>query len=151
MYFKYNLITSFTPQTAELFLSENKQKKIFLKELFILWYFIDKIRVSEAILLKSSMFVQPKNHKKFVILRAPYRYKLARLQLLMRNYKITLCLSVYMEGDYVAVDKNIFRKNTFKSSTFSIAMYSIHKMYRTINQANFELKDFNIILVQYNL
>lgn len=81
----YNLLTSFNPAISNI---NRKNNKITFKNLFIL------IKMFSNNELNARIFIKPILFKSFTILRAPYRYKLAKLNLSIRQYKITIKLTL---------------------------------------------------------
>ena len=100
VYCRFNFITNFAPNLTEEFFLHNyfsffkkKKTKILCKNLVI---FILSLR--DIIYSKDSdfnnwdlkLFILPTNKSLFTLLRAPYRYKLAKNQLMFKRYNFLI-------------------------------------------------------------
>jgi hypothetical protein len=96
--------------------------------------------------LKSSITINPKTKSNFVILRAPYRYKLARLDLVFSRYVLKTRLRVTFGFDTVGInpDKFIFILKSFstKFSCSDVFMHKVRYEFVCVNLQSFFLKNF---------
>ena len=92
--------------------------------------------------LRVSIFIKKGRVKKIVILRAPYRYKLGRLQLMHQNYSVYVHMSIYSHYKHNNIIDFIFNKNVPMLTTSLLNLHSVLLITVTNNPKNFLLKNF---------
>jgi len=117
-YFSTHLTTNFKPTHIKKFNSINFFKKtkeqVFCRNLFL---FLILIKYKNKNLFnKSSVFIKPYKKKIYTILRAPYRHKLSRHQIVLNRYNIIS--SLRLKTKKIPISKNfknvIYLYNFFK-------------------------------------
>lgn len=127
------------------------KKKIFLSEFFLFLLIIQGNHFNQICFVKTSYFVQPFKKKTFVSLRAPYRYKLARLSFIYSRYYITSCIKLkFTQPLSIELFKELSNLNNL-SKIFNGNLYNQHSskiLVKTSITDNFTLKYFNIIFAK---
>lgn len=95
---------------------------------------------------KLSVFTKPIQFKKLVLLRAPYRYKLARLHLTINRYNILLSLKIFSKNNY-SLASLLSTKNKIENFSLNLESLFLHQnkitySYNVIEKNNFFLKNF---------
>lgn len=67
-----------------------KENKLYANQLIVLLFLLTRNKNNKKSITSFSIFIKPKTHKKFTILRAPYRYKGARIHLVFQRYFILI-------------------------------------------------------------
>ena len=107
---KLNFVSNYNPHNSNN--SNNKNitsKKILCKNFIIFILFLNFFKFSEL-----SIFVKPNFKKKFMILNAPYRYKLSKSEFYFSRFNILLVIklkfsiNVYSVGTVIEFYKNLF-------------------------------------------
>lgn len=130
---RFNFSTNLTPN----FLSEffyyyksnqyynYKTNKIFAKNficfILILKYILQKSNSSEKKNLNAKFFFLPKKKKIYTILRAPYRYKLAKNQINFKRY--LFCLSFFKLIEKPVILTNLVQINTILDNLIKSVFY----------------------------
>lgn len=104
-------ITNFKPQNINLntniFLFQNirnKQNQIICRNLFLFFLFLKSINKQQQ--SSVSIFIKPKKNPHFTVLRAPYRYKLARYQYGVNRYYIVATFFLTLYKDFICNNIN---------------------------------------------
>jgi hypothetical protein len=75
-------------------LASKDANKIQIKNLFLFVFLLKHTYAYNNTKIDSSIFVKPKKNKSIVVLRAPYRYKLARLNLTFSRHYIGVFIKI---------------------------------------------------------
>lgn len=100
-----------------------------------------------------SLFVKPLSIRKLVMLRAPYRYKLARLHLTVNRYTTVVVLNIKTTSTFffgeVVKKKQLF--NRLGSSFESIFLHQkkFTYVFTIVDEKNFQLRNFNVKFAKY--
>lgn len=158
--FNLTYITSFSPS----FPQDLKKKKILITDLFILCWFLQSSFCEKMVITEFDVFgneIFPNDFKistrmrvssikrsAYTILRAPYRYKLGRLKLLKKFFKI----DVQVHFNQIRfINKNVKNVNTdflLKNlQTPALTLFKQKTFYFITYEKNFILNDFIIIFV----
>lgn len=137
---KINYFSNFTPKLNNK--STLKKKKIFLKNFFFSMILLKNTKYFDTV----SIFIKPIQFRKIVLLRAPYRYKLARLHLTVNRYNIVLIFSINLKNNFdintICLKKKFF-SNFFSSMGSTFVHQNKHNVTFVISQNdNFFLKKF---------
>lgn len=135
-----NYTTNFSPKINNKM--DLKNKKVFLKSFFILMFLLKRNPIFQNL----TVFTKPIQFRKLVILRAPYRYKLARLHLTINRYNIVVSLKIQIQNNILnLLDSNVKKKvENFSSNLESLFLHQ-HKstyFYTISVKNNFTLKNF---------
>ena len=89
-------ISNFTPNIhiRKNNLSSKDTNKIQIKNLFLFIFLLKHTYSYNKTEIKTTIFVKPKKTKSIVVLRAPYRYKLARLNLAFSRHYIGVFIKI---------------------------------------------------------
>jgi len=125
---KATYISNYTPTINIKNSKGKKQYKLFVRYIFIYYLFLKKFYLIPIKNNSITFFVKPKKKKAFTLLRAPYRYKLARLNIVFSRYYInisfTLTLKNLEKNNYIILCKH-FKK---LSESFSFSNLTLHKI-----------------------
>lgn len=129
----------------------NNKKKIFLKNFFI---FVLLLKNSNNI-KNVSIFIKPKQRRSLVMLRAPYRYKLARLHLTVNRYNIAVHLKIKISESF-NFNSILQNHNNFTNLGKSFESIFIHQKkytfsFKIVDKTNYLLNSFTVIFVKYNV
>ena len=107
---KLNFISNYNPNNPNNV--DNKlilSKKILCKNFIIFILFLNFFKFSQL-----SVFIKPSIKKKFMILNAPYRYKLSKSQFYFSRFNILLVINLKLDIAITAANMMIiFLKNLF--------------------------------------
>lgn len=138
-------ITTYTPAFKP---KRGKKYKLYSKNIFIYLYFLSKELTRIKSNHKLKFFVKPIKVKRFVILRAPYRYKLARLQLAFKHYCVNVCFK-FEVSSYTDVDgcnltslANMIREVSEPYNTVFCKLYKVRTAFECKFLKNFFLKNY---------
>jgi len=147
-------ISNFIPNTQVTnYSAYTKDKnKIQIKNLFLFVFLLKHTYMYNNTLITASIFVKPKKKKSIVVLRAPYRYKLARLNLAFSRHYISVCIKVnnpslktnFLEYTHLNMGHQIKFVKTL-SNVFDTNMLHQHKAkisFNCVSKKNFLLKNF---------
>lgn len=108
--FKLNFVANYNPYNSNN--TNNKiilSKKILCKNFIIFILFLNFFKFSNL-----SVFIKPNFKKKFMILNAPYRYKLSKSEFYFSRYNILLILKIKLNINIKSTKMIIiFLKNLF--------------------------------------
>ena len=135
------------------------KNKIQIKNLFIFILLLKHTYMYGNTVINTTLFVKPKKTKSIVVLRAPYRYKLARLNLAFSRHYIGVFITInntklkknFFEYTYMGVKNQVKVLKTL-SNTFDTNMLHQHKAKISFNcnfKKNFFLKNFIVIFDKY--
>lgn len=118
-----------------------KKYKLYTKNIFLFFLVARSLTNS-----KISIFINSSRRKRTVILRAPYRYKLGRIQLLKNNYNITVAIK-YLCQNPLNYHPKILSKlpNDISSGITNLKHSKISTQITFLK--NFKITSFNIIFV----
>jgi hypothetical protein len=149
MFFK----TPYTPNitTRRIKIDKDNEyctKKLYVTELYLYIFLLQRLYLKKnnnSLFIKLSLFIQPHHTKRLVILRAPYRYKLGRLQVAIRYYSVVVTLINYVNNlsECYNIKKNlkIIKGPTFLSTSVNDC-YRSNFTLKVCNSNFFKLKNF---------
>ena len=107
--FKLNFVSNYNPYNTNNNSKIILSKKILCKNFIIFILFLNFFKFSNL-----SVFIKPNFKKKFMILNAPYRYKLSKSEFHFSRYNILLIIKINLNLDINSSNMIIiFLKNLF--------------------------------------
>lgn len=137
---KLNYYTNFSPRLKKQ--KDKFKNKIFLRSFFLLIFILK----AKGGFQNVTIFIKPNQNRDLVLLRAPYRYKLAKLQITIKRYNIQIILC---KNNHEVSPLTFFKKQKFYISKFisRLETFFLHQHKSTFyvdvkNKKNFLLKNF---------
>lgn len=146
-----SFLTNFRPSNFSYlddinFLKIRKNSKIVLKNFFLFLILLKYLTNNKKKFLNQSIWIKPTRKKLITILKAPYRHKLARNQLLLKRffifYRIKLLLNEKIE--VVSFNKAVELVGFFKKFNFFLESSLIYQ-YKTKINFSFFYNDFFLL------
>lgn len=126
----------------DLNISANMSKNLFTTVLVFLFFKQYGLSENSNNLLTNSSFYLPKKKKSVIFLRAPYKNKLARLNILNLEFTSIVILKINAQVSYTQLIK-IFKLGSVLFSTTKIKHTKTKINFITTNKNNFKLSNFN--------
>lgn len=150
--FSINYTTNFKPNIFSKFkflkLFSNKKNNKLLNKNFFLFLLLIKYFHKNKFFKSNSLFIKPLKKKSLVLLRAPYRHKLARHEFTLLRYNIVYTFSINTNLIYIYKLEHLLKifsslKNFYKFFETNIVYQHKIKFYFYFNyKANFIMNNF---------